>query len=152
MEPGEIRAHILDTCPGTLVMTSGDDLFFVHDPDRDLPDERKQPWATLVHDDTYDRVSDLARPGVYRLNIGVRPETYRRLFGKAPTTRDAEWLLVFDPVPDLTVLDRLLPHPMYGNWLCILSPARLETVAPLLAEAHAQAVRKHANFAARRTT
>ncbi len=152
MEPAEIRTHIVDTCPGTLVMTSGEDLFFVHDPDRDLPDERKQPWATLGHDDTYDRVSDLARPGVYRLNIGVRPQTYRALFGRAPTVRDAGWLLVFDPVPDLTVLDRILPHPMYGNWVCVLNPSSLETIGPLLDEAYEQAVRKHTNSAARRTT
>ena len=151
MEPAEIRTYIVEHCPGTEIMTSGEDLFFIHDPGRDLPDERKQPWATLVHGDDHDRVSDLARPGVYRLNIGVRPATYRGLFGKAPTTRDDGWLLVFDPVPDLTVLDRILPHPMYGNWVCVLNPSSLETIGPLLAEAYEQAVRKHANRAARRT-
>ncbi|WP_300010382.1 DUF6194 family protein [Pseudonocardia sp.] len=95
-------------------------------------------------------MSDLARPGVFRLNIGVRRGTYRRLFGRPPTARDADWMLVFDPVPDLTVLDRILPHPMYGNWVCVLNPSTLDAVGPLLAEAHEQAVRKHANFAARR--
>lgn len=144
MDADDIHRHIVDTCPGTLVMNSGDDLFFVHDPDRDLPDERRQPWATLVHGDDHDRVSDLARPGVFRLNIGVRPATYRELFGRPPTTRDDDWLLVFDPVPDLTVLDRLLPHPMYGNWVCVLNPSDPAMVEPLLAEAYEQAVRKHA--------
>ena len=48
-------------------------------------DDRKLPFATLgAQDDDYDRASNLNRPGVFRLNIGVSRDTYRALFGPAP--------------------------------------------------------------------
>jgi hypothetical protein len=100
------------------------------------------PFATIVTNDLYDRASDLDRPGVFRLNVGVGKATWVARFGE-PTTRvqgegglgsgtDADW--------DFTALDTVMLHPVYGrqHWLCVLNPSAttLESLEPDLAEAY----------------
>jgi hypothetical protein len=47
-------------------------------------DERMMPFATMIVQDTeHDRVSNLDRPGVYRLNVGSK----RPRFAATPATR-----------------------------------------------------------------
>lgn len=102
-------------------------------------DDHMLPFATIASSDNeYDRVSNLDRPGVFRLNIGVSRETFQRLFGTQ------------DPgveVYDYTALDRLMPHPDYAaqSFLCVLSPspATFEQLRPLLAEAYGLAVTRY---------
>lgn len=140
MDIAEIRHHIVDTLPGTDVLEAGGDLYFVHDPGRDLPDERKIPWATLVTSNAHDEFSDLDRPGVFRLNVGLGKDEYAELFPDG-----AE----HDP----TALDVLLPHPVYGHlrWACVLNPdTTWPTTRGLLDRAHARAARRYAAAAARR--
>jgi hypothetical protein len=111
------------------------DSFFIYDPNRDLDESRRFPFATIVTQDygDFDDLSDLDRPGVFRLNIGVSKETYRSLFPG-------------DGEHDFTTLDRLMPHPVYGanHFVCVLNPteATFESIKPLLAEAHQIAVRR----------
>jgi hypothetical protein len=100
--------------------------------------ERHFPFATFIAADTeHDRISELDRPGVYRLNIGVSKATFQSLFGKeeVDTTRY-----------DYTALDVIMPHPEYAqqHFVCVLSPgeATLGKVKILLAEAHQMAVRR----------
>lgn len=101
--------------------------------------ERKLPWATLANDDSdYDSFSTLRRPGVFRLNIGVKPETYTRLLGERPVGLGRDGIV--ETGHDFTALDTLLPHPQYApqSWVCILSPGQAtfeEVVKPLLDEA-----------------
>jgi hypothetical protein len=96
--------------------------------------ERMMPFATLVTSNAHDTFSDLDRPGVFRLNIGVSKATFHSLLG-------ADFDL--EGVYDYTALDRILPHPVYGKqyWVSILNPSEATfeaTVRPLLAEAHAR--------------
>lgn len=140
MTPEDLRRHIVDTYPGTDVIEANGDLFFVHDPDRDLPDIRRLPWATVVTSNFNDTDSDLDRPGVHRLNIGLPKADFRKLFPE-PGEHDA------------TALDVVLPHPVYGghHWVCVLVPDETwPAVQDLLDTAYALAVRKHTNSAARR--
>lgn len=118
--------------------------FFFYDPGPHLGANHRLPFATLVTSDAYDRASQLDRPGVYRLNIGLTPETYRRLFGTPPAaTREMN---VVDTGHDPTILDELMPHPVYAPlfWVCVLSPSAttLETLRPLLEEACTVAARR----------
>jgi hypothetical protein len=112
------------------------DIFFFYDPDRKLEGSRKFPFATIVGRDygDFDNASNLDRPGVFRLNIGVSRETFESLF-------DTE------SGHDFSALDRLLPHPVYGrnHWVCVLNPsaATFETLKPLIAEAHEIAVKRY---------
>src|SRR5262249_31778791 len=113
------------------------DSFFSYDPDRNLPPQRRFPFATIVRKGYGDfcNASNLNRPGVFRLNIGVSKETYQRLFGSQPGAGDAAATTY-----DFTKLDRLMPHTVYGpqSWICVLNPsaATFEAVKPLLAEAY----------------
>jgi hypothetical protein len=89
----------------------------------------------LVTSDVNDQCSDLERPGVFPLNIGVSRETFRALFGPDAGAEH-----------DFTALDRFMPHPVYGTmfWLCVLNPSEVtfQAVRPLLAEAYARAARR----------
>ncbi len=70
--------------------------------------------TTIVTKDygDFDRASHLDRPGVFRLNIGVGKDTYRSLFGPQPPPPGEAG--VVDTGHDFTILDQLLPHPVYA--------------------------------------
>lgn len=108
-----------------------------------MDDSNKFPFATLVTNDYNDKASDLERPGVFRLNIGVSKATFLALFGGPVGRPNAAG--VIESGYDYTALDQVMPHPVYGNmyWLCVLnpSPATFEQVKALLAEAYASAAR-----------
>lgn len=100
-------------------------------------EDRMFPFATIIsRDDAYDNASRLDRPGVFRLNVGVSPATFRSL---VPDAADGEPDRA-RPDVDYAVLDRFLPHPVYGHmfWLCVLNPgpATLPRLTPLLREAY----------------
>jgi hypothetical protein len=135
MDASAVLQYINESLEGLDVVEANGDHFFFYDPGRDLPKVHRFPFATLVTSDRYDQFSNLNREGVYRLNVGVGKETFRSLFPDASTTHD------------FTALDRLMPHPVYGNmyWLCVLSPsdATFDRIKPLLVEAHQVSARRH---------
>ena len=116
---------------------AGGDAFFIYDPNRDLSETRRFPFATIVTKDygDFDNASKLDRPGVFRLNIEIRKETYAKLF-------DSEEQF------DFAALDRLMPDPVYGgnHFVCVLNPSdsTFETIKPLLSEAYQIAVKRAA--------
>jgi hypothetical protein len=124
-DPEAITRTILETWPDTDLVTALEAMFFSLDPEKHWPN-----FATIVTTDEHDEgaPSNLSRPGVFRLNIGVGRATFERLVGSM-----AE--------PDYASFDRLLPHPVYAKqlWISILNPSDAtfrDTVAPLLTEAH----------------
>ena len=102
-------------------------------------DDHMHAFATIASTgNEYEKISNLDRPGVYRLNIGLRRETFQALFGKGKS----------DLSPyDFTALDTIMPHPDYSAqfFLCVLSPseATFERIKPLLTEAYDIAVKKY---------
>jgi uncharacterized protein DUF6194 len=105
--PEDITKYILETYPETDVAEAYAAWFFSLDAEKHFPN-----FATIVTTDDHDDASDLSRPGVFRLNIGVDRQTFERV-----ATSDAE--------SDYTAYDRLLPHPVYARqlWICILNPS-----------------------------
>lgn len=102
-------------------------------------DDHMLPFATIASaDNEYDRVSQLDRPGVFRLNLGVSKATFQRLFGSEKPRLEAY---------DFTALDTLMPHPEYAAqaFLCVLSPSpeTFEQLRPLLAEAYELAASRY---------
>lgn len=102
-------------------------------------DDHMVPFATIASSgNEYEKVSNLERPGVYRLNIGVSRETFQSLFGTDKSN-------VSDY--NFTALDSIMPHPDYSAqlFICVLSPseATFERIKPLLAEAYDIAVKKY---------
>src|SRR5262249_50399911 len=111
------------------------------------------PFATIVTKDygDFDCASQINRPGVFRLNIGVSKETYRSLFGPQPPPPPAGSTVATGH--DFAALDQLLPHPVYSpqSWVCVLNPsaATFEAVRPQLAEAYQLAVSRYGKLEAR---
>lgn len=69
--------------------------------------DHKLPFATIASSDNqYESESQLDRPGVFRLNIGVSKTTFQSLFGKDAVEAGGY---------DFTVLDIFLPHPHYSK-------------------------------------
>src|SRR5579859_2507130 len=134
MDQHEITTHITTAFPNVEASSAMGYLFFF------VGSERKMPFATIATEDNeYDRASNLDRPSVFRLNIGVRKETYRALFGPQPAAPDDPTGVV-DTGHDFTALDQLMPHPTYApqSWICVLNPGdnTLPQVRTLLAEAY----------------
>src|SRR5215207_5123551 len=114
IEPEAVVTYIDETFPGVNHVEANGDHFFIYDPERNLPPNRQIPFATVIHSDLYDQVSQLDREGVYRLNLGVSRQTYESLFGSADASSY-----------DLSALDVLMPHPEYGHmhYVCVLNPS-----------------------------
>ena len=151
MNAAELARHITEVLEGVDAVEAQGDTFFFYDPGRDLPPDRRMPFATIVTSDAYDRASDLDRPGVFRLNVGISRESYESLFGPPPPGP-----VTADPVDtghDYTRLDTLMPHPIYAPlaWICVLSPSdsTLKRCAALLDEALALAAGRHERHDAR---
>src|ERR1700720_1983489 len=93
MDEASITQYITDTFDGVDGVVgsretgspeaSWGDTFFFYDPDRNLGPAQSFPFATIVTKDygDFDSASNLNRPGVFRLNIGISKETHRSLFG-----------------------------------------------------------------------
>ena len=132
MDEASVIAYLKKTFPDVETSTAFGYTFFFY------RSERKLPFATLIaSDNEYDRSSNLDRPGVFRLNIGVSRKTFQALFGTAKVDVGSY---------DFTTLDVIMPHPEYAqqNFVCVLSPgeATFERVRALLAEAYEIAVRR----------
>jgi hypothetical protein len=118
------------------------DSFFIYDPDRNLDDVRRFPFATIVTKDygEFDSLSNLNRAGVFRLNIGISKETFEKLFGDGGAH-------------DFAALDRLMPHPVYArnHFVCVLNPSQstFQSIKPLIEEAY-EIARKRVESRARR--
>ena len=130
-DPDEITSWMTSTYPDTVVATALGATFF------SLDASSWPNFATIVTTDEHDMgtPSDLARPGVFRLNLGVGKETFERLVGGVED-------------PDYAVLDRVVPHPVYAKqrWIGILNPSRAtfeDVVKPLVAEAYERLARQH---------
>ena len=94
-------------------------------------DESHWPnFVTVVWTDEHDEgaPSDLARDGVYRVNVGVDRETFERLVGSSED-------------PDYAAFDRFVPHPVYAKqrWISVVNPSHAtvrDTLMPLIAQGH----------------
>jgi hypothetical protein len=147
MDEVAIGQYITTTFDGITTVSADGNLFFFYDP------EQMFPFATLMINDVNDQFSDLSRPSIYRLNIGVSKETFRSLFPQQTFASDED---LRESGYDFTVLDQVMPHPVYGrmHWVCILNPSTttFETIVrPLLAEAYERDVSKHTKRAARKS-
>src|SRR6476620_6403055 len=99
---------------GVDVVTDSGNSFFFYNPDPTVPPDHRFPFTTLVTNDLYDQFSNLDRPSVLRLNIGISKQTFRSLFGETPLPTDSE----NGDAPsgyDFTALDHVMPHQVYSR-------------------------------------
>ena len=110
--------------PDAVVATASGAVFF------SLDETHWPNFATIVWTDEHDEgaPSNLAREGVYRVNISLDTEAFQRLVGDISD-------------PDYAAIDQLVPHPTYAThrWVSILNPSHAmvrDTVLPLAASAY----------------
>ena len=150
MNESEISQYITGTFEGVDVVVASGDSFFFYNSDRNVAPDHRFPFVTIVTSDINDQFSNLNRPSVFRLNIGIGKQTFHSLFG-APTALPSVSAADSGEISrnyDFTNLDQLMPHPVYGRmlWVCVLNPSDETfetTVRQLLAEAYDLAVSKH---------
>ncbi len=159
MNEAQISRYITETFEGVDIVVASGDSFFFYNPDSNVPPDHRFPFVTIVTSDINDPFSNLNRPSVFRLNIGISKETFRSLFGDPsllPSAKDSmEESSKNSSNYDFTAMDQLMPHPVYGqmSWVCMLNPGdeAFETkVRQLLAEAYDLAVSKYKRQAAHR--
>lgn len=132
MNESSVIEYITYTFPEVETTTAFGYTMFFYQSDRILP------FVTLISSyNEYDRISNLDRPGVYRLNIGVGRQTFQSWFGTAKVDINSY---------DFTALFVIMPHPDYAkqHFICVLSPSEttFEQIRPLLAEAYEIAARR----------
>jgi hypothetical protein len=121
------------------------DTFFFYDPEDNLPENQRLPFATLViHDYAgWDTESNLDRDGIFRVNIAIGRSAFEQLLGYPPAEHAAH-----NDGFDYAATDLLIPHPLYASqgWVSILNPAEQTSaqLRELLNEAHGLALRRHA--------
>ena len=138
MDDASILRYIAQTYADADIFTAGSGTFMSCDAEKHWPN-----FATLVTSDEYDPASNLDRPGVYRLNIGVSKATFEKAVGSNAN-------------PDYTALDQLMPHPVYAmqHWVSILNPPEATfdgLVKPLLDEAHERVARARRKVAGKKS-
>ena len=91
-----------------------------------------------------DNASNINRPGVFRVNVGIRKETFKELFGYVPNRPKAGGVVEMDY--DFTELDKIIPHPVYAwmGWIGVLNPSveTFEKLKPLIQESYVYATEK----------
>ena len=140
MEKSAVNEHLATAYAGVVVKVAWGEKSYFYNPGQVL--KRGTYFATIKEKDgENDRASNLVRPGIWRLNMGVSKETYRTLFGPPPA-RPAKGGVIEGPW-DFAMRDVITPHPVYGwmGWVAVLSPSE-ETwrwCMSLLEDAHGRA-------------
>jgi len=133
IDEASITSYITDTFENVETTVNMGYTFFFY------RDDHMHAFATIASNgNEYEKISNLDRPDVYRLNIGVSRATFQSMFGKGKVDVSAY---------DFTTLDVIMPHPDYSSqhFLCVLSPseATFEQVRALLAEAYEVAMKRY---------
>jgi Family of unknown function (DUF6194) len=143
LSPAEIVADICERLDGVMPKASWGETSMFYNPGKALPNGVY--FCTIKeHNGDNDKSSNLDRDGVFRVAIGLAPQSYKDLFGARPP-RPAKGGVV-ETSDDFTAVDLLMPHPIYAwmGWAQILSPTdkTYKRTFHLISEAHQIAVVK----------
>ena len=145
MDAQDIIKYCLDSLPDTVLVNSWGESGIFYNPNNTL---KRGIYVLTVKekDGDNDKSSDLDRDSIYRVNIGVRKNTFVNMFGSIPK-RPAKGGVVDMPF-DFAQTNKILPHPIYAwmSWICALNPSQqtFEKLKPLIAEAYNYAKEKYA--------
>ncbi|MCL2838630.1 MAG: DUF6194 family protein [Oscillospiraceae bacterium] len=129
--------YCLDNLDGTVLARNWGERGIFYNPGNALP---KGVYILTVkeNDGANDSASNLDRDGVFRVNLGLRKDTFKEMFSFIPKRPAAGGVVEMDF--DFTELDRLMPHPVYAwmGWVCVLNPSRetFEKLKPLILESY----------------
>jgi len=137
MQPSEIFDYCLLNFEGTTLTKNWGESGIFYNPNNTL---KKGIYILTVKDKDgeNDKSSNLNRDGIYRLNLGIRKETFIEMFSQIPKRPAAGCTVDMDY--DFTELDKIMPHPVYSwmGWICVLSPSQktFEQLKPLIDESY----------------
>ena len=144
MKQKEVFDYCLKAFPGTVLNKNWGEWGIFYNPEGKL--SRGVYILTIKEKDgDNDKASNVNRPGIYRINLGVRKETFRALFSAIPKRPTAGGIV--DMPFDFTVSNTILPHPVYAwmSWICMLSPTEegFESLRPYIRESYELAIEKY---------
>ena len=91
-----------------------------------------------------DKSSNLNRENVFRVNLGIRKNTFLKMFSEIPKRPDAGKTVKMNY--NFTELDKIIPHPVYAwmGWISVLNPSKetFENLKPLIHESYEYAKEK----------
>lgn len=144
MTPNKILEYCLKELDGTVLVRSWGESGIFYNPQNRL---KRGVYILTVKekDGNHDKSSKLDRENIYRVNVGVRKNTFAKMFGVIPqrppkgSTVEMEY--------DFSETDQILPHPIYAwmGWICSLNPTEktFEKLKPLINEAYEFAKEKY---------
>jgi hypothetical protein len=141
MKPQAIIDDLCAALDGVVPKSTWGETAIFNNPGRALP-----IWVYFCtfkeRDGENDRASALTNEGVFRVSMGISPETYVQRFGPRPAWPAKEGVATTGH--DFAALDVLTPHPVYAwmGWARTTSPTALSyaEIRPLIEEAHRLAV------------
>ncbi|MCI8809419.1 MAG: hypothetical protein HFF84_04690 [Oscillibacter sp.] len=144
MTPSAILNYCLKNLDGTVLGNSWGEQGIFYNPDGKL--KRGIYVLTIKEKDgDHDKSSKLDRKDIYRVNLGVRKNTFSKMFGPIPKRPDKGGIVNMDY--DFTLTNTFLPHPVYAwmGWICICNPSEkcFEALKPLIQESYEFAKEKY---------
>ncbi|MDR0780650.1 MAG: DUF6194 family protein [Pseudomonadales bacterium] len=138
----QIVEYVTETFPGVVDNRNWGERALFYNPGQKLP--KGIYFLTFKEKDGAHDSSSQIQPGQYRLNIGLSKTAFTARFGFIPARPPAGG--VVNTGHDFTTCDIITPHPVYGwmSWIAVKnpSPATLDELKPLLAEAYKLAATK----------
>lgn len=144
MSPDEILKYCLDNLEGTVLINSWGEKGIYYNPDNIL--KRGIYILTIKEKDgDNDKCSNLNRENIYRVNLGIRKNTFIEMFDLIPK-RPAKGKIV-EMNYDFSKINQIIPHPIYAwmGWVCTLNPSEktFKLLKPLIQESYEYAKEKY---------
>ncbi len=137
MKVNEIIDYCLKNLEGTVLVESWGEKGIFYNPGMKL---KRGVYILTVKekDGENDKASDLNRENVFRVNMGIRKNTFKEIFGFIPKRPPAGGVVEMDY--DFTQADKIIPHPVYAwmGWISVINPSNetFEELKKYISEAY----------------
>ncbi|SNR91741.1 hypothetical protein SAMN05446037_1001408 [Anaerovirgula multivorans] len=137
MKPKDILEYCLENLEGTILIESWGEKGIFYNPNQVL---KRGVYVLTVKekDGNNDKGSNLDRENIYRVNVGLRKSSFKKIFGEIPKRPNAACIVNMNY--DFTELNKIIPHPVYAwmGWISVLNPSKetFEILKPLIQEAY----------------